>query len=235
VHQFSESRRLGIAAGWTLLFTLALTAVDLVVRRSVVAAWAGYEWRQFGLSLLGSLSFWFSLGALSAGGKRRGLLLMLTLATGGLALFIPWAHFFVYRRFSNEEAFLFLANNFTFVWNTLVGNLWPALALFFMCIAAAGAHAFGARRVIWPTSAPWVAVLVLAVNLAILAVTTFSISLPLTADQVSLRLLTRVVTGVVHPRHFSNCINAPMSTSRRCLRPGSTSCGWCTRLLAPAI
>lgn len=209
---------------WHLLvalgFVLVLLLVDLAIRWRVISGWGASELRQYGLSWFGSFAFWWGVAVLGALGRGLGRVALAGLGlVGAGALLVPVAFSVVYHRFPNEDAFVFLANEWRFVLKTaLKGAPSESAALF---VTSAGL-VFGllavARRVHPPRGAVVAAVGALLLDVSIMAVSTFAGSLPLAGDQVSLRLAARLVQwGGAPPPFF--LLNERLVPPMRAPRP----------------
>lgn len=188
-----------------VVFVASMLAVDGSLRHAIIGAWTGTELRQYALSALGSVAFWWGLAALAAidfgraGAPRTALVGLVGAAT----LFVPLAFFVVYHRFPNEDAFVFFANEWGFVFRTAAsGATGASVGLGLLCTAAVLALVTTSRRVRPSRRQATVAVAMLVLDVVVIAASRFSPSLPLTADQVSLRLVTRLVTWRGSPPPF---------------------------------
>jgi hypothetical protein len=206
------------------VFAGSLLLVDAVLLRpDTIRAWSAFELRQYALSGLASIGFWWGIAALGAAdaGKMGVLRSTLLWLVGIASLIAPAGFFVVYRRFPNEDAFVFLANEWGFVLGTaLKGATGASAALAGVLSGLVLGFLAVARRVRPSRHQILASTAVLLADVAVIAISTFSSSLPLAADQVSLRLATRLVAWGGHPPPFFNLFQrvaatGPLPTSPR--------------------
>ena len=201
------SLRPGAALQAALVMVVALIALDGALRFDALAGYSPLEWRQYGLGAVGSVGWWwglFSLAAVPVARRWLDAVRCAVLATLGAALlFVPVTFWLLQRRFPNEAAYLFFANEWRFVLST-VGDRWDARPMVVLAGALGAVVTLGAyaRREVPSPRTLALAVVLLVADAVTVGVSRLSPSMPLAADANSLRFAARVLSWRGAPPRF---------------------------------